>query len=326
MQNNGMKVTYIDSDQRELVALANIEYRIATHMQGAYANILEVGRCLNEAKEAGLVPHGQWETWVRRNTGMSERSAQKLMQAARCVSTGSAMERLPISKIQAILALPEPEREPMAEKAATDNLSLRELQEAVKREKQRADQIAAAQEKTTARAARAERELAELKADLPKLAENMAAEYAEKAAEEIDALRASLEEAQARAAQAGESADRISPEAQAEIDRLKGELAEAESYAEQQAELRQKAQQELLNRQAQAVRGETARQAPFGAMELAAAVRAFIGTAGVLPHLGGSVAQIDKGERDQMRQYVDMVDAWVEGARRALALVVIGEG
>ena len=33
------------------------------------------------------------------------------------------------------------------------------------------------------------------------------------------------------------------------------------------------------------------------------------------------------GERAQMRQYVDMVGTWVDGARRALETVVIcGEG
>ena len=83
-----MKVTCIEPDQQALVTLANIEYRISVHMQGTYREILAVGRCLVEAKEAGLVPHGQWEEWVRRNTGMSERQAQRLMQAARNVLMG----------------------------------------------------------------------------------------------------------------------------------------------------------------------------------------------------------------------------------------------
>ena len=91
----------------EMTTLQNIERRIALHMQGAYANILEVGRCLIEAKEANVVPHGQWEAWGQRTAGMSERSAQRLMQAAREVSPESAMAKLPISKIQAILALPD---------------------------------------------------------------------------------------------------------------------------------------------------------------------------------------------------------------------------
>lgn len=59
MLRDEMKVTCIKETTPAPVALENIEYRIAIHMQGAYENMLEVGRCLNEAKEAGLVPHGQ---------------------------------------------------------------------------------------------------------------------------------------------------------------------------------------------------------------------------------------------------------------------------
>lgn len=326
MLRDEMKVTCIKETTPAPVALENIEYRIAIHMQGAYENMLEVGRCLNEAKEAGLVPHGQWETWVRKNTGMSERSAQKLMQAARSVLPGSAMAKLPISKIQAILALPEEAREPIAEKAVADDMSLRELQEAVKREKQRADQLAEINEKTAARAAansrdaeRAIREAQELRQKLQE-ADDRARSLENSRARAIKKLRDELDEAKQNAAGG------ISAEAQGEIDRLKAELADAESYAEQQAELRQQAQQELLNQKAQAARGETTETA-FGAGDLAAAVRAFIGAAGVLPHIGADVARMGSGERAQMRQYVDMVGTWVDGARRALETVVIcGEG
>ena len=91
----------------EMVLLQNIERRIQTHIQGAYANIVEVGRCLIEAKETGVVPHGQFEEWAGRVTGLQKRSYQRLMQVAREVSPESAMARLPITKITAILALPE---------------------------------------------------------------------------------------------------------------------------------------------------------------------------------------------------------------------------
>ena len=117
-----------NENSTSMTTLAGIERRISLHIQGVYTNILEVGRCLIEAKEGGLVPHGQWESWVQRTTGMSDRSAQRLMQAAREVDPESMMARLPISKIQAILALPEPQREAVAVQAVESNMSLRELQ------------------------------------------------------------------------------------------------------------------------------------------------------------------------------------------------------
>ena len=289
-----------------IVSLANIEYRIATHLQGAYENILEVGRCLNEAKDAGLVPHGQWEEWVRKNTGMSERSAQKLMQAARCVHSGSMMNKLPISKIQAILALPEAEREPMAEKAASEDMSLRELQEAVKARK-KAEETA---QKSEARAAAAERELRRFRE-----AEKLARATQNKLLDQLE---------KAREAAKAAPAEGISPEAQAEIDRLRAELADAEAYAEQQAEQRQQAQREMLAVQSQAARGELGAGDTLTAFDLAAAVRQFVGAAGVLPHMGATLSQASEAERQQVRQYVDMVDAWVRGARLALNTVAGG--
>lgn len=298
MQSGEVKATCIEPGQQGLATLAVIEYRIATHMRGAYENVIEVGRCLCEAKDTGLVPHGQWEAWVRKNTGMSERSAQKLMQTARSVSVGSSLASLPISKITTILRLPEAERESMAERAVAEDMSLRELQEAVKREKQRAD--------------RAEAKRLEI--------ENNMRSHDAQAAHERKQLRAQLEQARA---QASTPATGISPEAQAEIDRLTNELAEVEEYADRQAELRKQAQQELLNHRAQAARGESAQVAAFGAAELAAAVQAFVCAAGVLPHLGPGIAQISESERAQMHQYVDMVDTWVAGARRTLATVII---
>lgn len=266
-----MKVTCIEPDQQALVTLANIEYRISVHMQGTYREILAVGRCLVEAKEAGLVPHGQWEEWVRRNTGMSERQAQRLMQAARNVQTGSAMESLPISKIQVILSLPEPEREAMAEQAASEDMSLRELQEEVRRQKQLADEA-------NERARRSEISRANT----------------------VEKLRAELAAAQ-QAPAAG-----ISPEAQAEIDRLKGELADAEAYAEQQAEQRQQAQREMLAMQTQAARGELDTAGSLNSFDIAAAVRTFIGAAGVLPHMGATLAHASPAQRQEIWQYVDI--------------------
>ena len=101
-------------------ALRAIELRIAEHFENAARNLLQVGACLNEAKDRKLVPHGQWEAWVKRNTGMDVRKAQRLMQAAREVPDGSAMMALDFSKISMILALPEGEREAVAVKAVED--------------------------------------------------------------------------------------------------------------------------------------------------------------------------------------------------------------
>ena len=276
----------------DITTLANIERRIAYHIQGAYSNVIEVGRCLIEAKESGLVPHGQWEAWVNRVAGMNERSAQRLMQAAREVSPESAMAKLPISKIQAILALPEPQREAVAEKAVEENQSLRELQaivdsmrEELEETRKRANRTAlerdnaiAVLDKAQKRRAEFEHECNELRRQMQNPATGISAEArkridqlkgqlkAEQRKVEIlytetqtlgtqkDALREMLTEA--REAQA----TGISDEAQAEIDRLTAQLADAEKMAEYQARQREQAQQELLDLRTQAARGEASAQ------------------------------------------------------------------
>lgn len=286
--------------QNKAAHLAVIEFRIHDHMSNAAGHLLAVGQCLNEAKAADLVPHGEWEDWVARNTGFSIRQAQRMMQAAREVPEGSAMAQLPMTKIQACLQLPSPDdREAMAQRVQDEGLTLRQLQDEVKRANDRAD--------------KAERKRLEAEGNLRS--------HDAQAAHERKQLRQRLEEAEARAQSA---AGGISPEALVQINRLRAELADAESMIERQAELRQQAQQELLNYQAQAARGEVqAPDAGMTPMELAAAVRAFVGTAGVLPHMGLSLAHAADADKQEMWAYVEMMAEWVEGARRALNTVCI---
>lgn len=251
--------------------LARIEMRIQFNLDSAYSNIVDVGRCLIEVKDKHLVPHGQWEQWLADKTGMSARQAQRWMQIAREVPEGSYLSRLGVSKIREILTLPEPEREAVAEQAAREELTLRELREQVQVARQQAN---AAQQRHAA---------------------------------EVEKLQAELDET---CAHAGE-----------EIDRLKDELADAQAYAERQAEQRQRAQREMLAMQSQAARGEIDSAGALGGLDVAAAVRAFIGAAGVLPHMGSTLARASAAERQEIREYVEMVATWVNGALQALGTV-----
>ena len=307
-EENGRKE--VPPNMGDLVSLANIEYRIGLHMRGAYENFLQVGRCLVEAKDLGLVSHGGWEDWVRRNTGMSERNAQRLMLAARSVPAGSAMEGLPLSKIQALLALPEAEREPMAERAADEGMGLRELRAEIQAQRERAEYAEAQKKRAENAGAKAAAEMAKME------------KWHEELNIELSVTRDALEWEQNHGAKG------ISQEAQAEIDRLKGIVEETEAYAEEQAELRQQAQRDMLAMRSQAARGEAGADPSAGvngmsAEDLGAAVRAFMGRAGVLPHMGVELARGVEAERQQVRRYVDMVAAWVDGARAALDMVIV---
>ena len=293
--------------------MANIERRISFHIQGAYANILEVGRCLIEAKESGLVPHGQWGEWVKRTADMSERSAQRLMQAAREVSPDSAMARLPISKITAILALPEPQREAIAEKAVEDNLSIRELNETIEAMKATLDGA----RQTEARLMR-ERDTAieindrmkrELEAAKKKTDTGISAE----ALTRIEALqykeRTNREQIK--------SLENLNMELSDQCDRLTEQLRDAEQMAEYQAQEREKAQQELLDMRTQAARGELPGHDDQLADAVGLAARTFMGTVGFVPH-SDRLLTMNDGERDEIATYAAMLREWSENVLQAV--------
>ncbi len=284
----------VEVTSNEMISLKEIEYKISVHMNGAYRELLAVGHCLIEAKEAKLVPHGCWEEWVRKNTGFTERQAQRLMQAAKAVHEGSAMENLPISKIQVILTLPEPEREAVAEKAVKEDMSLRQLQDEVKRQKGEAY-------KQTRLAEQA-------KADAAALAETHKREIAEIIAKKNAEIEAARKDANGKP----------DLEMAKEIERLKFELQDAEKYAEEQAEKRQQMQREMLNLQMASKRSTGEKATGLTVNDLAAAVRTFIGSVGVLPHMGAAIANMDDSARDEIRMYLMMIQNWEDGVRKAL--------
>ena len=291
----------------EMITLANIERRISFHMQGAYANILEVGRCLIEAKEANVVPHGQWEAWVQRTAGMSERTAQRLMQAAREVSPESAMAKLPISKITAILALPEPQREAVAVKAVEENQSLRELQATI-------DEMREELHQTRRQVTKANLERDNAIAVLDKAQKRRAAFESE--CNELRRQVQGIKEAPATG---------ISKEAQARIDSLTkqkealaAQLADAEQMAEYQARQREQAQAELLDLRTQTARGELPIQEDLTAEAVGMAARTFMGAVGYVPH-SDKLVTMREGDRQQIATYAAMLQHWAEEVLNAVS-------
>lgn len=313
--------------------LRRIEMRIATHYQHAADELIGVGLCLIEAKEKKLVPHGQWEGWLREHTGMSERNAQRLMAVAREVPRDSVLSTLPMSQVTAILALPEPEREDAAKEAAAADLSTRQLQEAIKAKQA------------------AEEALEALKGEIPVLAEKQAAEVISRAvtqtkAQAEEAMKRAQAEAQEKIAHykaetdkaaglAGQKVDEIlalkkrltelqgSVATADEAEKLRAALADAEERLREQMKKRQAAQNDLLTLKKQMARGDVPGDTTDGLTldGMAEAARSFLGKVGTLPHMAGKLAGISDESRATWEQYVDMVSAWAEGAHRALQTV-----
>lgn len=302
----------------EAAVLARIETGIRTAAQNVVQGYLTIGSYLNEAKGRKIVPHGQWEDWVLYNTGLSLRQAQQLMKAAREIPEGSAMAALPMSKARVILHLPDgEERETLAKRAVEENLTVRTLEEQVRQLTEDVCEARKSERKMAQAVQQAQEMRAQLEGDRCEMMQERQAHQAE-----MERLRKALAQAEQQKPMEG-----ISPEAQRQIDALRQEVADAEEYAEQQAVLRQEAQQQLLEQQSSTVSGTG--NLP-DALDLAAAVRVFIGAAGIFPHMGTTLASMDSGKRRELAGYVDMISDWVDGARAALnsctgVMYVIGD-
>lgn len=317
------------------VELRRIETRIQQHKSSIVTTFFQIGDALNEAKERQLVPHGQWEVWVETQTDMSLRSAQRLMQVAREVPpeqrTGS-IGQLGLKNIVTLMALPEGQREAMADRVVEEGLSSKQLEEAVRkaREEGRAagaadaaaelkqlqeDYEAASLKRYEAESAndRLQRQYTKVMGDYHKLAVDHKA-----ASDRLAELAQTLEDAETF------SPNGISPEAQAQIDQLKAEKDQAETAMLRAMERRQQAEQELLKLKRSANRESGPVQEQYQGLTLAAfseACRMFIGRAGVLPQMGAQMAELTPREKLEWSANVDMLAQFVEGARAALNCV-----
>ena len=119
------------------LTLADYEARIHLYKEQIGTGYIGIGRTLLEAKEAKVVPHGQWESWVTETTGLTPRQAQRCMQAATEIRDGSAMARLEMSKALMLLGsgLDEEAREEIAEKAGQEGATVKALREEIRQAK-----------------------------------------------------------------------------------------------------------------------------------------------------------------------------------------------
>ena len=115
------------------LTLADYEARIHLYKEQIGTGYIGIGRTLIEAKEAKVVPHGQWEAWVTQTTGLSPRNAQRCMQAATEIRDGSSLARLEMSKALLLLSsgLDGEEREELAKKAADEGATVKALRDEI---------------------------------------------------------------------------------------------------------------------------------------------------------------------------------------------------
>ena len=179
----------IGADIRRLVQ----EARIITLWYG-----IQIGRNLTEAKE--MVDHGEWLEWLARETEISQPTASRFMRLYKeygvdqgslfgVDSKYSTLNNLSISNALQLLAFPESEREQAAVELDAENLSSRELAEAI-----------AARKAAEERAKTAETERAEMAKEIDSILEDrdQLDELRAKTEDELKAARQQIKELESR--------------------------------------------------------------------------------------------------------------------------------
>ncbi len=130
-------------DQLVTAELNQITAEIRFFTTQTAVGMIEAGRRLIRAKE--LVPHGEWLEWLEANTGIKDRTARNFMRAAREFGNRQTYADLAASKVVALFGLPEDDREdfvetshllPSGETKTPNDMTTRELQETIRREKE----------------------------------------------------------------------------------------------------------------------------------------------------------------------------------------------
>ena len=291
-----------NTPKKEIAVLDNLAMQAKTYIQNARMNLLQLGRVLAEAKP--IVPHGEWENWVKTNTSMSKRAAEQYMQAYAEFGLNPQIAELGTTKTLKLLPLTEDEREKLLSENDVSSMSTRQLDEAIRKQKQEALKEARQEVQGELEKERTARIAAEQRA---KAAESRPPEVTKELSDKLRSHKEQME----RLARANSI--------------LKQEIRERDEELEEQQADYNRAQEELLNIKSQVAKGD-AERVPTDQLTVdafASAVRAFIGACARMPHMSATfsaMSQIDKNEYDELLR---TVEAWAKDSRKALDSVLV---
>lgn len=190
-------------------------------------NSIEIGRRLIEAKD--MLPHGEWGKWLETSVDYSQSTANNLMRIADEYGTeqfalfgadakSQALGKLGYTQAVALLAIPSAEREEFIEENGVENMSTRELQQAIKERDQARKEKEAADKKL-----QDAQKIADQKTEETKKLQEQLQQDKERHEQDIKNLQSSIEETKKELDQAKAAGN------DDEIKRLQTELDEADA-------------------------------------------------------------------------------------------------
>lgn len=140
--------------------ITDITAEIRFYKAQTVQSVIEIGKRLTEAK--GMLEHGQWYEWLKSEVEFSASTAQRYMQLAERFPNPAPVRDLTYTKLLALLAVPEEDREEFlevphnvgGEEKTVAEMSRRELEQVIRerdqalKEQKRLKMLADASEKT----------------------------------------------------------------------------------------------------------------------------------------------------------------------------------
>lgn len=309
------------SQEQELESLGR---QLQVYMTASVTSGLQCGRVLLQAR--GICPHGQWEGWVRRNGGMSLRSAENLMRAYQRFGDCPALDMGSISNVYAMLSLPEGSEEGFLASHDVAKMTSREVAEAVKAEREKLQKEL---DEANGRASQLMMQLEELEHRPPVIPKEVAEELLkknaelERAKEELSGIRESAQEIlnerhQVSAAHA-EEVNRL----RMENENAEKALAEARAMAEDADRECDQMRRKLLEAQRANARGDADRDVSEALTgdDFRMEVNRFMAVVSQIPYMRGAFTRMGAAEVDQFRAGIRTVAQWAEAAEKALQTV-----
>lgn len=292
----------------------------------AAQNLLQFGRVLTEAKP--LVPRGRFESFVRDNFRMSERTAQQYMAVWKRFGGKGQFETVQFSSLQKMLALPEGQEEKFAAENDLEAMTVRQVEAAVKQareeerksfEKEKAELENRVRTQTIAQSKEAileaRRELDDAKNSLAGIAEERAGWGAKRRE-----LERQLEDARLETLLANEQAQTAIRDRDAAVSDLE-EVSAALTENQQEYD---RLQSELLDAKSSIAKGDAEREVngELNLPDFCAAVRAFLGEVSQMPYMAGTFAEmVEAGTLRRWDESLTAVEDWTIRARKALNTV-----
>lgn len=307
----------------ELSLLGGLAMQAKTLAQSAAMNMLQLGRVLCEARP--LVPHGEWDAWIRENAYMKRRTAETYMQAYKTFGLNAQIAELGTTKVMKLLPMNEEEREELLSEHDVSAMSTRQLDEAIRQQREKLVQEARAEAQKEIDREREARIAAEKRA--------IAAESRPSApSPETEArIKALMEKAEAQKeftdnlSRRADEADSAYKKARQENEELRREIRERDELIEEQQEEYNRTQAELLSVKSSIAKGDAERM-PLDRLTpdaFATAVRAFIGACARLPHMTAAFTAMDYEDRREYDELLKTVESWAKESRRALDTVIV---